>query len=526
MDNSKKPKTFLIKNPIDYAAQRVFWIDFLKSENKDAELGEEIYNDILRQVGEPNEVFQRYDYCHRQVKRMNNELKLRTRLYIEDDGDNALFVFKPIHHNFALKFYVEFKSIYGDVEKMRIARIATKVAKTIIADTTLAKYKETQNKLEELKKEKEKYDKKISDAWETVKSFEEKVYFDKIKISDVKKKKALLKWCKNPKSVSSDFFKEYFDEGDTSSADKLYNASFVIYYHSKEPAKLQKKIDEYETKLSYMKKDLDNALKLRDNLPPEFEKALQNVYNIILKDCEFRKIENIAYWEKCVDNAWDIMTNPQNPYYRKYIGHFGVSYYCQEGINRFDVFPKDSKSPEEFKKKVMDAAKKYIDELTKLDGKPNELIEYIESHPKLGIKGMYDYKKPENSGNAKKAINVVEQNAKWMIKDICDGDSISTSYLNKYKGFFEKNLEKAKKHSAEKEAMMFYEAMKDRFVDDLSKYCSQIVEVQNAKIGIKGNIDAIVIAPNGIFNVKAVPAGGYNIQRYHYRVLIKKINKV
>jgi hypothetical protein len=109
------------------------WIDFLKSVEKDIDLGMQIYDDILRQVGEPNEVFQRYDYFHHQVKKINDELKLKTRLYIEDDGDNALFIFKPIHQEFNLRFYVEFKSIYGDVEKMRIAKISQKIAKEILS---------------------------------------------------------------------------------------------------------------------------------------------------------------------------------------------------------------------------------------------------------------------------------------------------------------------------------------------------------------------------------------------------------
>ena len=130
---SDKPKTFLIEKPIDYVLQRQLWIDFLKSIEKDIDLGMQIYDDILSFVGKPDEVFQKYSYFHWQVKKINDELKLRTRLYIEDDGDNALFIFKPIHQEFNLRFYVEFKSIYGDVEKMRIAKISQKIAKEILS---------------------------------------------------------------------------------------------------------------------------------------------------------------------------------------------------------------------------------------------------------------------------------------------------------------------------------------------------------------------------------------------------------
>ena len=95
--------------------------------------------------------------------------------------------------------------------------------------------------------------------------------------------------------------------------------------------------------------------------------------------------------------------------------------------------------------------------------------------------------------------------------------------LKNYLNYFNKNLNEAKNRNAEREASIFYNNMKNRFVEDLSRYCSEIVSVENANIGLKGNIDAVVTAPNGVFNVKAVPAGGYNIQCYHYRVLIKKI---
>ena len=126
-------RTFIITKPIDYKQQREKFIAYLQSKQKDVNLGLEIYDNILIQVGEPNEVFQRYDYFHNQLKKINDDLKIRMRLYMEDDGDNALFMFKSIHDEFQLRFYVEFKSIYGDVEKMRIANIAKKIAKQIQA---------------------------------------------------------------------------------------------------------------------------------------------------------------------------------------------------------------------------------------------------------------------------------------------------------------------------------------------------------------------------------------------------------
>ena len=130
-------KTFLIEKPIDYKEQRNEFIAFLKSKLAQrvnagrstfkVQDGIEIYDDIMSFVGDAGQVVTKYSYFHEQIEKFEKNLKMKTRLYIKDDGNNALFIFKGVHDNFTLKFYVEFKSIYDDVEKMRIARIARKI---------------------------------------------------------------------------------------------------------------------------------------------------------------------------------------------------------------------------------------------------------------------------------------------------------------------------------------------------------------------------------------------------------------
>ena len=122
-----EPNTFLITKNIDYVQQKKDFLEYLKLKEKDVSAGAEIYDDIMSYVGKPAEVFMKYSYFHHSLKKMQDELKLKIRLYMVDDGDNALFVFKSVFDAIHLKFYVEFKSIHGDVEKMRIARIAKKV---------------------------------------------------------------------------------------------------------------------------------------------------------------------------------------------------------------------------------------------------------------------------------------------------------------------------------------------------------------------------------------------------------------
>lgn len=120
-------KTFLITHPIDYKQQREDFISYLQQKQKDVNAGIEIYDHIMSFVGEPAQVFMKYSHFHHCIHQFYDKVKLKMRLYMQDDGNNALFLFKPLHEDFVIQFYVEFKSIYGDVEKMRIAKIARKI---------------------------------------------------------------------------------------------------------------------------------------------------------------------------------------------------------------------------------------------------------------------------------------------------------------------------------------------------------------------------------------------------------------
>lgn len=51
----------------------------------------------------------------------------------------------------------------------------------------------------------------------------------------------------------------------------------------------------------------------------------------------------------------------------------------------------------------------------------------------------------------------------------------------------------------------------------------EIIDAENLEISAKGNLDGIVVGFKGDVKITTIEAGGFNIQCFHYRTLIKKI---
>jgi hypothetical protein len=61
------------------------------------------------------------------------------------------------------------------------------------------------------------------------------------------------------------------------------------------------------------------------------------------------------------------------------------------------------------------------------------------------------------------------------------------------------------------------------FINQCEKQVGKLVDASNLTVGDKGDINGWVIGENGRARVETISAGGYNIQRYHYRTLVKKV---
>lgn len=69
-----------------------------------------------------------------------------------------------------------------------------------------------------------------------------------------------------------------------------------------------------------------------------------------------------------------------------------------------------------------------------------------------------------------------------------------------------------------------FEQIKAQFLDKLSEYCTNIISAENVYLGQDGSINGIVNAENGRFYIRTIEAGGYNIQKLHFRVIVTPLN--
>lgn len=62
-----------------------------------------------------------------------------------------------------------------------------------------------------------------------------------------------------------------------------------------------------------------------------------------------------------------------------------------------------------------------------------------------------------------------------------------------------------------------------KLIEQIKKKAGEIVDTGSLYIAQNGDINGVVKGTKAEVSVNTISAGGYNIQRYHYRVLVKEI---
>ena len=63
----------------------------------------------------------------------------------------------------------------------------------------------------------------------------------------------------------------------------------------------------------------------------------------------------------------------------------------------------------------------------------------------------------------------------------------------------------------------------DNIIERTNKIVGEITDASNLEVGYKGDLDGYVIGDRGIARVYTVGAGGYNVQCFHFRVLVQRL---
>jgi hypothetical protein len=83
---------------------------------------------------------------------------------------------------------------------------------------------------------------------------------------------------------------------------------------------------------------------------------------------------------------------------------------------------------------------------------------------------------------------------------------------------FENRLQKITKF-VEKDV----ESKRNTLIKKVEKIVGQIEDASKLQINHQGELDGIIKGNKGIAKIETISAGGYNIQRRHYRVLVKQV---
>lgn len=123
------------------------------------------------------------------------------------------------------------------------------------------------------------------------------------------------------------------------------------------------------------------------------------------------------------------------------------------------------------------------------------------------VNGYYEKKQEINRWGKPTSVSVKVKDGEW-------------EFLNRYidRGGYNDAVNYLKKELDE-EAKRKY----DFLIERVNAICGTIVDASNLRIGDNGELNGIIEGDRGTASVKTIGAGGYNIQCFHFRLLVHKV---
>mgnify|MGYP003693032241 CR=1 FL=1 len=178
----------------------------------------------------------------------------------------------------------------------------------------------------------------------------------------------------------------------------------------------------------------------------------------------------------------------------------------------------------EAKQNILDTIYSIMTSLEEIESKSNRLKKVTKQIKEI------EYAVSEVSDETKKALREIEaqKELRKFIKEELDNIKIPNlekwleDYRTDYINWVNKNLEGYQQTIALEETDQVVRNQKLKIVVRTWEKVGRIQNVEFGRVGKDGSFNGFVIGEKGTVEIETILAGGYNIQRLHYRVLIKK----
>lgn len=245
---------------------------------------------------------------------------------------------------------------------------------------------------------------------------------------------------------------------------------------------LTKRISSIEKNLEKLNKKLEKILKAEES---NYEENNPYYYNEIDKKYTLRDIEEnnskLEQYKKELEISIEKDNSKNIPAIIDFLNNWGEKIYSYISNGLVEVYKQLDR---------IRSYKAYSDDFNRESKIYNEMIH-----------GKHEYK--EVNG---KRVKVKSQVGQY-------------EYVLSYMHYNIKTSLKDLKNLIEKEKNSKYNFIIER----TNKIVGEITDASNLRVGEKGDLNGIIIGTKGKASVNTVGAGGYNVQEFHFRTLIKEV---